>query len=112
MTTMTRRAAAPRIASERPDGWRDHAACSDRDPNMFTPEMPGNHVSPGVKAAHYDAIVAALRVCGTCPAWVKAECLAEAFATGDKWTIRGGTTGEQRVRTRRREIAEAVDSDA
>lgn len=112
MTIMTRRATAPRIASERADGWRDHAVCADRDPEMFTPELSGNHVSAAAKAKHYDAILDALRVCGTCPEWVRAECLAEAYATGDQWTIRGGTTGQQRVRARRREIAEAVGSDA
>lgn len=87
--------------------WRDHAVCVDQDPELFAADPPASPASGVVKAAHLDAVVKALRVCGTCPAWVREECLKDAFATGDKWTIRGGTTGEQRVQIRRRQaIAE------
>lgn len=78
--------------------WREQAVCRDEDPNTFTPEINAA-VSAEVKAAHVQDVLRALRICGRCP--VKAECLADAYATGDKWTIRGGMTGEQRVQARR-----------
>lgn len=78
--------------------WREQAACRDEDPNTFTPEIDAN--ASGIrKAAHLQSVVAALRICGRCP--VSDECLADAYANGDKWTIRGGTTGDQRVQARK-----------
>lgn len=86
----------------RGDSWRDHAVCASQNPKMFTPELPAATPSALVRRAYDDDVLKALRICGTCPEQIKAACLADAYATGDRWTIRGGTTGEQRVQNRRR----------
>lgn len=104
MTTMTRRAAPPSITSDRADMWREKAVCVDYHPDTFSPEISAN--APGVvKDQHLRDVLFALRICGRCP--VKRECLKDAYATGDQWTIRGGTTGEQRREFRRRELDRA-----
>lgn len=81
--------------------WRDHAVCADQDPELCAADPPPASASGVVKAAHLDAVVEALRVCGRCPVWVKAACLKDAYDTGDRWTVRGGTTGDERVQSRR-----------
>lgn len=81
--------------------WRDHAVCANQDPELFAADPPPPSASGVVKAAHFDRVVTALRVCGTCPQWVRAACLKDAYDTGDRWTVRGGTTGDQRVQSRR-----------
>lgn len=80
------------------NSWRDRAVCVDHHPDTFTPEIDAN-ATVLARRAHTEAILAALRICATCP--VREQCLADAYETGDKWTIRGGTTGEQRVQSRR-----------
>lgn len=88
--------------------WREQAACVGKDPAMFSPEPLGNHISAANKAIFIDAVITALKVCGRCP--VKDACLADAYATGDRWNVRGGTTGEQRVAARRRQLRESREA--
>lgn len=97
MTTMTRRAAPPRIDSDRASEWRDRAVCADADPEIFTP-LP----------ADVATILDALSYCDRCP--VKAACLADAFEHGDLHTIRGGQTPEERAAVLRQKAADKPTS--
>jgi len=78
-----------RIPDFIPDpSWLDHAACRGKPSYWWLESPPG---SLGEKLA--------LNVCWGCT--VRVECLDEAFAYGDMFTIRGGMNGDQRFRMRR-----------
>jgi hypothetical protein len=63
--------------------WRDDAACTQVDPELFFPDEE----TGWRPQAH------ARRVCATCP--VQRECLADAPAW-DRYSIRAGMTGRAR----------------
>ena len=73
---------------DRPDDWREQAACKD-DP---TPDLW--FVPPGDR----HGIAAAKAICRRCP--VAAECLAEAMANPSIVGVWGGTTENQRAKLR------------
>ena len=73
---------------DRPDDWREQAACKD-DP---TPDLW--FVAPSDR----HGIAAAKAVCTRCP--VAAECLAEAMANPSIVGVWGGTTENQRAKLR------------
>lgn len=71
---------APRL--ERPEDWRQQAACAETDPELWFPD--GWHESP-------DAIA----ICNTCP--VRQECLDDALRMDDNaFGIRGGLYPSER----------------
>jgi WhiB family redox-sensing transcriptional regulator len=83
MTTATVRAA----------DWRSVGACLKADPDIFFPiSMTGRAV---------EQITLAKAICGSCP--VREECLAFALTNDTGYGIWGGTTPEERQRSRRRE---------
>ena len=71
--------------------WRDHAACSRLDPDLFFPVS--------TSGASLTDIEAAKRVCRGCP--VAAPCLRWAMDLGQVSGIWGGTTDEERRALRR-----------
>lgn len=75
-------AAGPLLGEPEPD-WRDAAACSAVDPEIFFPEKGGSTAN-------------AKRVCFSCP--VRAECLDDALARNEAWGIWGGTSERERRR--------------
>ena len=75
---------------DRPDDWREQAACKD-DP---IPDLW--FVPPGDR----HGIAAAKAICRRCP--VAAECLAEAMADPSIVGVWGGTTENQRAKIRAR----------
>ncbi len=76
--------------AERTD-WRDHAACSGLDPDLFFPVS--------TSGASLTEIEAARRVCQCCP--VTTPCLRWALDLGQVSGIWGGTTEEERRALRR-----------
>jgi WhiB family redox-sensing transcriptional regulator len=76
--------------AERTD-WRDHAASSHLDPDLFFPVS--------TSGASLTDIEAAKRVCQRCP--VTAPCLRWALDLGQVSGIWGGTTEEERRALRR-----------
>lgn len=70
--------------------WRDHAACSHLDPDLFFPVQ---------RRASLTDIEAAKRVCQRCP--VTTACLRWALDLGHVLGIWGGTTEEERRALRR-----------
>jgi WhiB family redox-sensing transcriptional regulator len=71
--------------------WRAASACITTNPDVFFPVAVGTAASKQVARA--------LRICGGCP--VKQQCLDFAVQTGERDGIWGGTTPEERARTRR-----------
>jgi WhiB family transcriptional regulator, redox-sensing transcriptional regulator len=71
--------------------WRDHAACSGLDPDLFFPVSTAG--------ASLTDIEAAKRVCQRCP--VTMSCLHWALELGQVSGISGGTTEEERRALRR-----------
>jgi WhiB family redox-sensing transcriptional regulator len=71
--------------------WRDHAACSRLDPDLFFPVS--------TSGASLVDIEAAKRVCQRCP--VTTPCLRWALDLGQVSGIWGGTTEEERRVLRR-----------
>ena len=71
--------------------WRDHAACSGPDPDLFFPVSTSGASLTDIKAAK--------RVCRRCP--VTAPCLRWALDLGKVSGIWGGTTEEERRALRR-----------
>ena len=71
-------------------GWREEAACSGLDTNLFFP------------AAEEDQVLLAMarQVCATCP--VQEACLAYAVESRQTVGIWGGATTRERRRLRRR----------
>lgn len=75
--------------------WREFAACRDVDPEWFFPL--------GDRWSDADRPGRAKAVCAACP--VRAECLADALAGGDAWSIRGGLDPVERASLARRPAA-------
>jgi WhiB family redox-sensing transcriptional regulator len=71
--------------------WRAASACLNSDPDMFFPVAAGTATSRQVTRA--------LRICDGCG--VRQQCLDFALRSGEKDGIWGGTTPEERIRTRR-----------
>ena len=71
--------------------WRDHAACSGLDPDLFFPVS--------ASGASLTEIEAARRICQCCP--VMTPCLRWALDLGQVSGIWGGTTEEERRALRR-----------
>jgi WhiB family transcriptional regulator, redox-sensing transcriptional regulator len=71
--------------------WRAAGACLAADPDLFYPIAVGD--------AARTQVARALRICGDCQ--VRQQCLDFALRTGESHGIWGGTTPEDRVRTRR-----------
>jgi WhiB family transcriptional regulator, redox-sensing transcriptional regulator len=78
-----------------PADWRAAGACVSADPDLFFP------VSPNGQAARQAA--RALRICAICP--VRRECLEFALSINEMEGIWGGTTPEERIRSRREATA-------
>ena len=70
--------------------WKDQAACSGTDTEIFYP-------------ANSDEEAEALSICATCP--VRAQCLDYAIRNRETYGIWGGATPEQRRRMRRERAA-------
>jgi WhiB family transcriptional regulator, redox-sensing transcriptional regulator len=83
------------MTSYAPHDWRGAGACVSADPDLFFP------ISPEGKGA--GQIARALRICGGCG--VRRECLEFALRTREAEGIWGGTTPEERARTRRDDAA-------
>lgn len=77
-------AAGPLLADEEP--WQERALCTQTDPDAFFPEL-GESSGP------------AKRVCRACD--VRAECLAYALATDQRYGIWGGMSRRDRLRVMR-----------
>jgi WhiB family transcriptional regulator, redox-sensing transcriptional regulator len=71
--------------------WRAASACLNTDPDVFFPVAVGSAASKQVARA--------MRICAGCT--VRQQCLDFAMRSGEKDGIWGGTTPEERVRTRR-----------
>lgn len=63
--------------------WHELAACAEVDPELFYPVKGGRAVE-------------ALKICAGCE--VRARCLGEAIAQGERYGVRGGMTERQRRR--------------
>lgn len=70
----------------RPGDWREQAACSSDDPDLWHPE--GDEVRRKGRRAK--------AVCGSCP--VQTECLEHALTQGENLGIWGGLTALERRR--------------
>lgn len=68
--------------------WQARGACLDEHPEVMFPEP---HDSDGIDAA--------VAVCGRCP--VRAECLAWAWETNQRFGVWGGMPEEERHRRKR-----------
>jgi WhiB family redox-sensing transcriptional regulator len=72
--------------------WRDAAACVEADPELFfRPELQHGLTR---RERHRGREVAAKAYCAVCP--VVPECLADALDAGDRDSIRGGLTPDER----------------
>jgi WhiB family redox-sensing transcriptional regulator len=78
------------VGAERTD-WRDHAACSGLDPDLFFPVSASGASRTDIEAAR--------RICQCCP--VMTPCLRWALDLGQVSGIWGGTTEEERRALRR-----------
>lgn len=67
--------------------WAEDALCAQVDSEIFFPEKGGSTRE-------------AKLVCGRCP--VKAECLADALATDERFGVRGGLSERERRQLRDR----------
>jgi WhiB family transcriptional regulator, redox-sensing transcriptional regulator len=70
--------------------WADGALCAETDPELFFPENGGS-------------VRDAKQVCSRCP--VRAECLAYALDTNQRFGVWGGLSERERRQIRRREAA-------
>jgi WhiB family transcriptional regulator, redox-sensing transcriptional regulator len=75
--------------------WRAAGACLSADPDLFFP------IATGVGAAA-SQITKAQRICASCR--VRQQCLDFAMRNGEINGIWGGTTPEERIRVRRRDM--------
>lgn len=66
--------------------FRDVGLCAEIDPELFYPERGCSVREP-------------ISVCLACP--VRAECLAWALETDERWGVWGGTSEQQRAKMRR-----------
>lgn len=80
------------LPDNRPDDWRDQAACLEVGYAIFFPEGPPSAVESGNREA--------IRICQRCP--VAAECLAHALERDERYGIWGGTTPYERARMKGR----------
>jgi WhiB family redox-sensing transcriptional regulator len=74
--------------------WRKSAACRDTDPALF---FPVGTTGPAV-----DQILAAKRVCNSCPS--QTACLEFALATNQDSGVWGGLTEDERRTIRRARV--------
>jgi WhiB family redox-sensing transcriptional regulator len=81
--------------SEHASDWRGAGACLSADPDLFFP------IAIGTAAADRQ-VSGALHVCASCP--VRDQCLEFAMRTNESHGIWGGTTPEERIRARRRNL--------
>ncbi len=97
MTTLTRRAAPPRIDSDKPDDWRDSGLCRDENPELFFPLGGENgHRRSGVNLLQEEE---AKKVCNRCP--VRVECREWALGSGEEFGVWGGLNENERRSLRR-----------
>jgi WhiB family redox-sensing transcriptional regulator len=75
---------APTITPD-PPAWTESAVCQSVDPELFFPQKGGS-------------VRAAKRVCAVCP--VRADCLADALAHGERFGVWGGLSDRERLRLR------------
>lgn len=80
-------AARPTLPTQTGQHWMEDANCIGVDPELFT--APGQ-----TWAGHHGQEMQAKSYCAPCP--VKDACLAWALATGDEFSILGGTTAKER----------------
>jgi len=78
--------------TERATQWRAAGACLSADPELFFPIATGHSMTRETRMA--------LRICAVCT--VRQECLDFAMRSPEMHGIWGGTTPEDRLRTRRR----------
>jgi WhiB family transcriptional regulator, redox-sensing transcriptional regulator len=71
--------------------WRAGGACLSADPDLFFPIASGQVATRQIMQAQ--------RICAGCG--VQQQCLDFAMQTGEVHGIWGGTTPEERIRTRR-----------
>jgi WhiB family redox-sensing transcriptional regulator len=76
--------------------WRDHALCSDTDPELFFPVGTTGHALSSIEHAK--------RVCQECT--VSSSCLDFALETNQDSGIWGGLSEEERRAIRRHRAAE------
>lgn len=95
MTTMTRRAAPPRIASDTPDHWDELAQCKGENDLMW----------PLPNAVEQTAL--AVMQCHGCP--VRVQCLLDGIDQDEFESVRGGLPGRQR-KTAARKHGRDVDA--
>ncbi|HEY1394985.1 WhiB family transcriptional regulator [Roseateles sp.] len=89
---MTRRAAAPTIASDKPETWQEQSVCREVDAELFYPlGGEGEHRRTGFNLVQE---LEAKKVCARCP--VSRECLEYALGAGDPWGIWGGLNEAER----------------
>jgi WhiB family transcriptional regulator, redox-sensing transcriptional regulator len=74
--------------------WRAAGACLSADPDLFFPIAVGG--------AAVRQVTQAQRICAGCR--VRQQCLEFAMQTGETYGIWGGTTPEERIRVRRRDM--------
>ena len=74
--------------------WRAASACLSADPELFFPIAQGSAADRQISTA--------LRVCAGCA--VRQQCLDFAMQTGEAHGIWGGTTADERIRARRRNV--------
>jgi WhiB family transcriptional regulator, redox-sensing transcriptional regulator len=74
--------------------WRAAGACLSADPELFFPIATG--------AAATRQVTQAQQICARCG--VRQQCLDFAMQTGETHGIWGGTTPEERIRVRRRDM--------
>ncbi len=72
--------------------WRTRAACRDNSGEAFFPIGNPDWTSE----RDLDRAETAKQICRSCPAAVRAACLADALQAEDRWAIRGGTTPPER----------------
>lgn len=88
---MNRRKEAPVTGTR----WQDNAACRGEATAIFYP----------TKSDDLSSYKLAERICRHCP--VKATCLEEALAAGERWGLWGGRTPKQRAMINRARNREA-----
>ena len=79
-------------------GWRTRSACLNADPDLFFPISATAAAAPQVAWAK--------AICAGCP--VRSACLGFAMAHRDLQGIWGGTTDEERRKTRRSKARSAA----
>jgi WhiB family redox-sensing transcriptional regulator len=78
-----------------PTGWQDRAECVTFPADLF---FGPDHESDAAREMRERS---ARAICATCP--VTGPCLNWAVATGDRWSVSGGMTPEQRTSHVKRE---------